>query len=247
MKNKHLCKHISLLLAILMLLPLFAFGVTAEEAEISAAQSAVKAEADALAAKKADLVQGLEAASTIFDYVDKASFVEAGHVERLADEEELNSYVFRNPDGSKTVYFLAEDVKYVSVTGAVTEKRLELVALDGGFTTRSSNVSLALPNDLHRGITLAHGGATVSLAPDRSGLAESASVATSSLFAAVEELEQELVSAPTGIAAGRADYQNAFGVGTTLRYTPTLSGVKEDVILDRYRGKNSFSFTLNTV
>ena len=59
MKSKHLCKHISLLLAILMLLPLFAFGTTAEEAEISAAQSAEKAEADALAAKKTDLVQSL--------------------------------------------------------------------------------------------------------------------------------------------------------------------------------------------
>ena len=34
---------------------------------------------------------------------------------------------------------------------------------------------------------------------------KSASVATSSLFAALEEMEQELVSAPTGISAGRAD------------------------------------------
>lgn len=246
MKNKHLCKHISLLLAILMLLPLFAFGTTAEEAEISAAQSAEKAEADALAAKKADLVQGLEAASTIFNYVDKASFMEAGHVERLPEEEDLNSYVFRNEDGSKTVYFLDEDVKFVNAGGVVTEKKLELVALDGGYTTRSSNVSLALPTDLQRGITLAHGGATVSLVPNKASLSEAASVASASLFAAVEEMEQSLVSAPMGISLGRADYQNAFGVGTTLRYTPTLSGVKEDVILDRYRGKNSFSFTLNT-
>ena len=37
-----------------------------------------------------------------------------------------------------------------------------------------------------------------------------------------------------------------FGTGTTLRYTPTLSGVKEDVILDAYRGQNTFAFTLST-
>ena len=49
-----------------------------------------------------------------------------------------------------------------------------------------------------------------------------------------------------GIASGKADYQGAFGTGTTLRYTPTLSGVKEDVILDAYRGQNTFAFTLNT-
>ena len=59
-------------------------------------------------------------------------------------------------------------------------------------------------------------------------------------------MEQALQIAPVGIASGKADYQGAFGTGTTLRYTPTLSGVKEDVILDAYRGQNTFAFTLNT-
>ena len=39
-------------------------------------------------------------------------------------------------------------------------------------------------------------------------------------------VEQALQIAPVGIASGKADYQGAFGTGTTLRYTPTLSGVK---------------------
>ena len=59
-------------------------------------------------------------------------------------------------------------------------------------------------------------------------------------------IEQALQIAPVGIASGKADYQGVFGTGTTLRYTPTLSGVKEDVILDAYRGQNTFAFTLNT-
>ena len=37
-----------------------------------------------------------------------------------------------------------------------------------------------------------------------------------------------------------------FGTGTSLVYTPTLTGVKEDIILSAYTGKSSFSFTLKT-
>lgn len=44
----------------------------------------------------------------------------------------------------------------------------------------------------------------------------------------------------------KVEYASVFGSGTTLRYTPTLSGVKEDIILASYTGRNSFSFGLNT-
>lgn len=33
-----------------------------------------------------------------------------------------------------------------------------------------------------------------------------------------------------------------FGTNTTLRYTPTLNGFKEDIILDTYDGTNEFVF-----
>lgn len=39
-------------------------------------------------------------------------------------------------------------------------------------------------------------------------------------------------------------YKNVFGIGTSLRYTPNLSGVKEDIILEKDIGKNRFEFTL---
>ena len=242
MKRDRIFKSISYLLALLLLLSALMMPSFSEElAEGKETLSAESLE-DAVLKKEA-LVKELSTESQIFKHIDKASFEAAGHVERLPEEEELNSYVFKNADGSKTAYFLDEDVKYVNSAGEVVEKNVALVALDSGFTTRSSNISLALPNDLARGITLAHGSATVSLTPVKAGLTESASVATASLF---EALDQALVSAPTGISLGRADYAGAFGLGTTLRYTPPLSGVKEDVILDRYRGQNSFSFTLQT-
>jgi len=50
----------------------------------------------------------------------------------------------------------------------------------------------------------------------------------------------------TSVADNKVTYNKVFGNGTSLVYTPTLSGVKEDIILQSYTGKSSFSFTLKT-
>ena len=41
-------------------------------------------------------------------------------------------------------------------------------------------------------------------------------------------------------------YPNVFGLGTAVQYTPTLTGVKEEILLARNVGKNSFAFLLET-
>ncbi len=248
------------ILCLLLLLPSFSLWAVAQDAQNTENEISRQAleSAEALDLQRAELVSDLDEESLIFNYVDRASFIEAGHVERVYEDEEPNTYVFKNADGSKTVYFLDEDVKYVNAGGEATEKKLDLVALDGGYTTRASNVSLALPNAIASGVTLAYNGNSVTLTPKPQTLtggtvtmsAGSALTGTAgaSMTADLEAalVEQALQIAPIGIASGKADYQNVFGTGTTLRYTPTLSGVKEDVILDAYRGQNTFAFTLNT-
>lgn len=41
-------------------------------------------------------------------------------------------------------------------------------------------------------------------------------------------------------------YRNFFGKETFLNYTPTLSGVKEDIVLSSYAGVREFSFEVET-
>ena len=48
------------------------------------------------------------------------------------------------------------------------------------------------------------------------------------------------------VSDNKVTYNKVFGNGTSLVYTPTLNGVKEDIILQTYTGKSSFSFTLKT-
>lgn len=150
-------------------------------------------------------------------------FASGNHIKRLTDEETLSTYVFLNSDGSKTVYYLDEPVKYVDATGNIIEKDLALTESSNGYITTQNNVTLSLPVNPSSGIRLTHADNTVSLIPQGGTLAGTAQKSGNTLI-----------------------YPNYYGNGISLAYTPTLSGVKEDIILNSYAGTNSFTFTLNT-
>lgn len=162
--------------------------------------------------------------SQILKYVDANVFAANDHVARIPEEESLNTYVFRNEDGSKTVYYLSEDVKYISADGTVLEKDLTLVQNAEGFGIVRSDIGYTLPNSASGGIGLSHGQKSVVLIPQN----------------------------PNAKAGnGRIDgdsvrYPNYFGQGIHLVYTPIPSGLKEDIVLDSYTGVNSFTFLLCT-
>ena len=67
----------------------------------------------------------------IFKHVDTTAFQDKHHVKRLNNEEDLNSYVFLNSDGTKSVYIFGDDLKYVDSNGTVREKDISLVKKDG--------------------------------------------------------------------------------------------------------------------
>lgn len=161
--------------------------------------------------------------SPILRHID-AQVLESGtHVARLPEEESLNSYVFRNQDGSATSYILDEPVKFVDSSGVIQEKDLTLMSVTGGYTTARNDVALTLPNNPISGIGLQYKDSNILLIP-QGGMSRS--------------IPQRSDNSIT--------YSNYFGNGISLRYTPTLSGVKEDIILAAYTGVNQFTFLLNT-
>ena len=44
-------------------------------------------------------------------YIDETQFLSADHAVRLPEEEQLDTYVFLNRDGTKTVYHMGRNVK----------------------------------------------------------------------------------------------------------------------------------------
>ena len=166
--------------------------------------------------------EALSRESQIFNYVHREVFEENAHVQRLAAEESLDSYVFLNADGSRTAYFLDEPVKFVDSSGTVREKDITLTYAANTFSTTQNNVGLQIPTNLSTGVRLSYGGYDVSIVPQGSSLT------------LPRRMDNSVV------------YDNYFGTGTKLIYTPTLDGVKEDIVLTAYRGISSFTFLLNT-
>jgi len=210
MKHK---SQISILLAVALIL-----GCTGWT---PATAQQIRKDNTAPSAPEAMNMESLVEDTQILDYVDSEQFLQADHVARLPQEETLDSYVFLNRDGTRSVYYMGRPVKYVDENGAIREKDTTLVRGTGGYGMRDNDVALHIPDAAGTGITLSHNQRSIKLTPQ--GGSGSAQMADNSI-----------------------DYVNFFGKGTILRYTPMLSGMKEDIILAKYTGQNSFTFLLET-
>ena len=100
-----------------------------------------------------------------FQFVDQAVFQANGHVARIPEEETLSTYVFRNSDGTKTVYYLPDNVKYVAEDGTMVDKDLTLVSQAGGYGVKRSDIQYLLPTSAASGIRMTHGNKQVTMYP----------------------------------------------------------------------------------
>ena len=159
----------------------------------------------------------------IAEYINSEEFNKASHVKRLNDEEELDTYVFLNSDGTKSVYYMDENVKFVDKNGDVKEKDVSLVKKTDGFGIVRNEFDLHIPNAASSGISMSYNGYDVKLIPQTS-----------------------VKAAPARQNGDAVVYDGFFGTNTSLVYTPMLSGVKEDVIMKAYIPNAEFRFVLET-
>ena len=162
--------------------------------------------------------------SPVLKYVNAESFVKNNHVKRLKDEEELNTYMFKNADGTKTMYMMYENVKYIDKFGNVKDKDISLKLDNDTYRVNDNNVALSIPTTPQNGIEVNYDNNIVKITPVRN--------LTASKIVTI--MENNAVT-----------YKNYYGTGIDLRYTPLLSGVKEDIILSEYTGQE-YKFTLET-
>ena len=161
----------------------------------------------------------------MFHFIDKKDFDKMGHKNRRDDLESLNTYVFDNDDGTRTVYMMKENVKYIDKNGEVREKDITLKReKEEGYTLTESDVELSLPDNPSEGIDVGFSGYTVKIIPQ--GLAEQGIEATLNNNSVI--------------------YDGYFGEETSLKYTPLLSGIKEDIILTSYVENAAYDFILET-
>lgn len=160
--------------------------------------------------------------SDLPETIDREEALARGHVARLKNEEpDMHSVVFRNSDGTKSMYMFASPVKYEDANGTVRDKRTTVAQTAAGYTMTDNDVQTVFPSASANGALIAKADESVTLAP---------------------------VSAASALAVmwgNTAVYNGVFGSNTMLCLTPLLSGMKSTVVL-RTRGESSsFSFNIN--
>lgn len=230
---KLLYKLLSLIIAISLLLtgsilPISTTAISDDNNstnEIVLNEETIKSEERTLSDKAVLCAEDTEISeeSMILRYIDSSQFNAAKHVQRLIEMEDLNTYVFANADGTRSIYTMHENVKYVDEDGTVREKDISLKSKTGGFGTERNNVELFIPNNPIQGIDLEYSGFAVKLIPQ--GLINIMSAA---------QTDNSVV------------YDKAYGENTKLVYTPMLSGVKEDIVLTEYTANVTYTFILET-
>ena len=104
------------------------------------------------------------------------------------------------------------------------------------YTTLDNDVYALFPTDLAQGMTLVFGEHSVRMTPATGMTMTAGSDVTKTTTASLADTD----------VAERLLYPNVFGPGTAVQYTPTLTGVKEEILLAYNMGQNSFAFLLET-
>lgn len=159
--------------------------------------------------------------------IDYDEALKKGHCERVLEEEEnLNSIVFKNNDGTQSCYFFNYPVKYVDDFGKIKDKSMDIKKdnKSDDFTSASSDIKTTFNKELSDGVELTYKDINIQMIPN---------FITKNTTTADLSEDQQSVS-----------YDCNSNV--SLEYSLTYQGFKEDIILDKYTGVTEFSFQLLT-
>ncbi len=153
---------------------------------------------------------------------------ERGHMLRLrASEGNLNTVVFRNQDQTQTMYVFNHPVKYVNTVGEIKDISIEIADStkeQGAFVTKDAYVQTFFPRDLYDGVTISADDVSIRSVP-----VAPASKAASRAY----RVDSETVAYP-------------YGDKTSIEYTLTYTGYKEDIVVSSYTGQTEYQFRLYT-
>lgn len=162
------------------------------------------------------------------DVIDAETAIADGYVARLNSEEQsLSEVVLEKDDGTRALYLFRENVKYIDENGDVADKSNNAVRKGRAFVNEGNDVEIILPATLTAGIAVHSDELNITMKPLTDSIGRSLSTAV--------QTEEDTVL-----------YSDVFDSSTDIEYTYTYSGVKENIILESYNGKNSFDYEVTT-
>lgn len=162
------------------------------------------------------------------DVIDAETAIADGYVARLNSEEQsLSEVVLEKDDGTRALYLFSENVKYIDENGEVADKSNNAVRKGRAFVNEGNDVEVILPATLTAGIAVHSDELNITMKPLTDSIGRSLSTAV--------QTEEDTVL-----------YSDVFDSSTNIEYTYTYGGVKENIILESYNGKNSFDYEITT-
>ena len=162
------------------------------------------------------------------DVIDSETAIADGYVARLNSEEQsLSEVVLEKDDGMRALYLFSENVKYIDENGDVADKSNNAVRKGRAFVNEGNDVEIILPATLTAGIAVIGDELNITMKPLTDSIGRSLSTAV--------QTEEDTVL-----------YSDVFDSSTDIEYTYTYGGVKENIILESYNGKNSFDYEITT-
>lgn len=168
------------------------------------------------------------------EIISEDAITEKGHVNRLWEQEsDLNTIIFQNRDGKKTMYYFTEPVKYKDKDGNIKDKKNKLTEQENTYTNAENDINSYFPKKIHKnkGVVLRHNDIEIEVAPLINGSS-----------GASRQTGHNKNGQPTDSVV----YPAVFDDSISVRYTPTFGGFKEDIILHENAGINEFSFKIKT-
>ena len=188
------------------------------------------------------------------ELITQEQIEENKHVNRLYDLEDENSVVFQNRDGTETLYTFADPIQYKDSKGKLHDKKRTLKVSDSeeyAYEITTSNVKSYFPNEIstEKGIMVKDEDNKISMKPlySQEKNNELKGQAKNSIKKeARTSIAKKISKKNSNQDCNGVDYNETFGEGTRVRYTPTYSGIKEDIIIDSPECENRYSFEVDT-
>ena len=166
---------------------------------------------------------------SIPEYLDVKSLIADGFTTRIkSDEQSLGEVVFENAEGIRSLYIFDENVKFYDENGDIKDKSNKVVRKNNTFVSESNDIEAVLPVSIMSGISLKDDSLDITMRP--------VSVIGTARLNSVGQIKDEK----------SVLYENVFDEFTDVKYTFTYSGIKEDIILEKYNGVSSFNFEVST-
>lgn len=195
--------------------------------------------------------------------LEKSEIQEKQYVGRVKGEE-TNEYtlVLKNADGSNTLRLFDYPVKYTDEEGTEKDITLKLTeTAKGNYRTVDNKIITTFSQKLSDGISLEYEDVAIKMVPEEQPISsvtpitpitpvmdtnDAETISATEIIGPITELTPITPVREASLSDDKETVSYPFGNKTSLEYSLTYTGFKEDIVVEEYTGQTEYTFRLYT-